>query len=449
MKKLQLHSTISQYINKRSGIVAIVAAAVLIPTVTLATWGPQRPTYTIENAADKVVFNSITNNPHQGDERNFVQIKETSNTAPGGWKDELNVENGKEYWVRVYVHNNAKASLNLVATNTRVTANVPTALANEHRINGIVSADNATPQKVWDDVVLRSDKKFNIAYVNGSTRFINNIFTGEGKQLPDGITGSAGTQIGYDKIDGRVPGCFQYDGDVTFKIKIQEQQTANFDMDKKVRQNGTTEWKKSITAKPGTKVDYQVSYKNTGTVTQNNIIAIDKLPAGVSYQKGSTTLRNANHSNGNGLAVTSDTIVGAGLNLGSYTAGSDAYARFTATLPANDKLALCGPNTLRNFATVTSEQGTKESYADVVVTKENCGPTECKPGVPAGDAKCNTVTPAAALPTTGPAEVIAGLIGIAAITIGVVYYFKSRRELQDVLHDAQSQPTITKSTDKK
>ena len=434
MKKLQLPSNMSKFINKRTGIVTVLAAAVLVPAVTFATWGPQRPTYTIENAADKVTFNSITNNPHQGDERNFVQVKETSNTAPGGWKDELSVQDGKEYWVRIYVHNNAKAPLNLVATNTRATANVPTTLANEHRINGIVSADNASPQKVWDAVVLKSDKKFNISYVSGSTRLINNVFTGEGKQLSDGITGSAGTLLGYDKIDGRIPGCFQYDADVTFKIKIQGEKTINFDMDKKVRQSGTTEWKKSIDAKPGTKVDYQVSYKNTGTETQNNVIAIDKLPAGVNYTKGSTTLRNANHSNGNGLSVTNDTLVGAGLNLGNYTGGSDAYARFTATLPSNEQLKECGPNTLRNFATVTTEQGTKESYADVVVNKDNCTPT-------------TPVTPTE-LPTTGPAEVVAGLIGVAAITIGVVYYFKSRRELQETLHAAQNQPTITKSSDK-
>lgn len=445
MTKLQLKEKISQLINNRMAVLLALFAAVLIPAVTLA-WGPERPTYTIENAADHVTFNSITNNPHQGDERNFVQIKETSNTTPGGWKDEIDVQGGKEYWVRMYVHNNAKASLNLVATNTRATTNLPTDTANQLKIDGIISADNASPQKVWDDVVLRSDKKFNIDYIEGSTRLMNNVFTGEGKQLADGITGSAGTLLGYDKIDGKIPGCFQYDATVVYKIKIQAQEVANFDMDKKVRQDGTTAWQKSIAAKPGSKVNYQVSYKNTGTTTQNDVIAIDKLPAGVSYQNGSTTLRNANNSNGNGLAVTSNAIVAGGLNLGAYTPNSDAYARFTATLPAENQLQSC-TTTLRNYATVTTEYGTKESFADVIVTKENCKPNECKPGIPMGDSRCEPCKPgetpanpkagetdACALPTTGPAEIIASFVAIAAITVGIVYYIKSRHELRTVLH---------------
>lgn len=443
MKKLSLKTSISRIFNTRIGFLLALIAAVMVPAVTMATWGPQRQTYTIENAAPHVAFNSITNNPHQGDERNFVQMKETTQTGAGGWKDDITVQDGKEYWVRIYMHNNAKESLNLVATNTRAIANVPTTTGTEMKINGIISADNATPKQVWDDVVLRSDKKFNIAYVNGSTRFINNIFTGEGKQLADGITGSAGTLLGYDKIDGRVPGCFKFDGDVTFRIKIQGEQVVNLDMDKKVRPSGTTTWAKSITAKPGAKVDYQVSYKNTGTIVQNNVIVKDKLPTGVAYTPGSTTLRNAKHSNGNGLSVTNDTVVGPGLNIGSYDVASDAYTRFSATMPAEDKLTEC-TTTLRNYATVTTEYGTKESFADVVVTKDNCKPAECKPGIPMGDARCTPCEPAdpkggaatgeaCALPQTGPAEVIAGLIAIAAITIGIVYYIRSRQELKTTI----------------
>lgn len=443
MKKFTLPTSINKLLNNRVAMLLVVVAAVMVPTATLATWGPQRQTYTIENAAPHITFNSITNNPHQGDERNFVQMKETTQTAPGGWKDDITVQDGKEYWVRIYMHNNAKESLNLVATNTRAIANVPTTTGTEMKINGIISADNANPKQVWDDVVLRSDKKFNIAYVNGSTRLINNVFKGEGKQLADGITGSAGTLLGYDKIDGRVPGCFQYDGDVIFRIKIQGEQVVNADIDKKVRPSGTTTWAKSITAKPGAKVDYQVSYKNTGTITQNNVIVKDKLPTGVSYVGGSTTLRNAKHSNGNGLVVTNDTVVAAGLNIGSYAPNSDAYTRFSATMPTEDKLKEC-TTTLRNYATVTTEYGTKESFADVVVTKDNCKPAECKPGIPMGDARCNPCEPAdpkggaatdeaCALPQTGPAEVIAGLIAIAAITIGVVYYIRSRQELKTTI----------------
>ena len=62
---------------KRAGAISIVAAAVIVPAALFA-WGPDRPTYTFENPAPHVTFNSMTNNQMHGDERNFVQIKETN-----------------------------------------------------------------------------------------------------------------------------------------------------------------------------------------------------------------------------------------------------------------------------------------------------------------------------------------------------------------------------------
>ena len=53
--------------------VAVIAAAIIVPAAVLA-WGPDRPTFTIEQPANYVTFNSITNNPVHGDERNFVLL---------------------------------------------------------------------------------------------------------------------------------------------------------------------------------------------------------------------------------------------------------------------------------------------------------------------------------------------------------------------------------------
>ena len=61
--------------KKASLLVLILAAAIIIPA-NLFAWGPDRPTYTIEHPADHVTFDSITNNPDYGDERNFVTIKD-------------------------------------------------------------------------------------------------------------------------------------------------------------------------------------------------------------------------------------------------------------------------------------------------------------------------------------------------------------------------------------
>lgn len=431
-----IHKTVIRRIIEKtpkqvSGIIAVTAAVLVTGGVAFA-YGPERPTYTISNPADHVTFNSITNDPNHGDERNFVQIKEATDKSAGNWKDSLKVEDGKEYYVRIMAHNNAASNLNLVANNSRVMATVPTTTGTSVRIDGFVSANNASPQKVWDDAVMTSDKKFNIAYVAGSADYVNNVFTG-GVALPDSIVTSTGALIGYDKMDGNIPGCFKYSGAAFFKVKVQGEKSPDFTVEKKVRLNGTTEWAKSINAAPGQKVDYQIGYKNTGTAAQYDVVAKDQLPAGIVYQNNSTTVKNAANPNGNGLLLTSNDLTNTatnGVNIGNYTAGSNANVRFTATLPTEDQLPAC-VNPLVNTATIYTANGNKSDTATVNVTKANCTPE----------------TPTTALPVTGPAEVIAGFIGIAAITIGVVYYYKSRRDLQEALHAAQSHPTHTKIDD--
>lgn len=422
--KTNLHTIIREFAHSRIAVVTGVFCAIVIGSGAALAYGPERPTYTIQNPATSITFNSITNNPNYGDERNFTIVKDASNTNPGGWTDNMTVQDGKEYMVRIYVHNNAASNLNLVAKNTRVSATVPTTTANSVQIDGYIRADNATPQKIWDSVVLSSDKKFNVAYVAGSAEYSNNVSNGD-ISLPDSIVTSAGALVGYNSMNGDVPGCYEYSGVATFKVKV-TMDSPDFTVEKKVRLSGTTEWQKNITANPGQKVDYQIGYANKGNTAQNDVIAQDDLPTGVAYAAGSTTLKNASNPNGNGLALTSNDLVSPkGINIGNYNPGANAYVRFSATLPTNEQLPVCGPNQLVNTATVATQNGEKSDTAVVTVNKTNC-----------------TVT---ALPTTGPAEVIAGLVGIAAITVGVVYYIKSRKDLEDALHNAQTHPSMTKT----
>lgn len=428
--KITTITTLKKITHSRIAVLTAALATVVVATSATFAYGPERPTYTIAHPADHITFDSITDNPNYGDERNFTIVKDASNAAAGGWTDNMTVQDGKEYLVRIYVHNNAASNLNLVAKNTRVSASVPTDTANSLQIDGYITADNASPQKIWDSVVLSSDKKFNVAYVMGSAEYENNYISGP-ISLPDSIVTSTGAKVGYKSMDGDVPGCYEYSGIATFKVKV-SMPSPDFTVEKKVRLSGTTDWQKSITAQPGQKVDYQIGYENTGSTVQSNVIAQDKLPAGVHYITGSTTVKNADNAQGNGLAITNDNLIGAdGLNFGSYDTESNALIRFSATLPSNDELAICGPNNLVNTATVATQNGEKSDTATVTVTKTNCTPT------------------ATALPTTGPVEIIAGLVGIAAMTVGIVYYVKSRRDLEQALHNAQTHPTLTKLDDVK
>ena len=344
----------------------IVTAAVLIPAGLMA-WGPSRKTYTMASPAASVVFNSITDNPEYGDERQFVNIKDAADTTEGNWHNSVNVQSGHTYWVRMYVHNDASENLGLVATNSRVQAAISGATGTTVPITGYVSADNATPTKVWADVELKSDKQFNVAYVPGSTMIYNAITGTAGRAVSDDILKSGGTQIGYTANNGKIPGCMQYASYVYFKVKPQFAPTTTFTVNKQVRKASTTTWLESVTANAGDQLEYLIGYKNTGEVEQKNVVVKDTLPAGISYVAGTTYLYNT--TNPNGLKVSDNVVSSQGINIGNYTAGSNAYVKFTAKVAANDNLPACGTNTLTNLGKVVTDYGTNQDTANTTVNK--------------------------------------------------------------------------------
>jgi uncharacterized repeat protein (TIGR01451 family) len=358
--------------KRLSAVVAMIAIAIIVPA-SLNAWGPSRTTYTIAHPADKITFNSITDNPAVGDERNFVVVKDAANTADGGWQDNITVQPGKEYLVRVYVHNNAASSLNLKAENTRVSASVPTTTGKSVSVSGFVTADNSDPKQVWDDIHFNSTSNFNLAYVSGSAEIWNNGYATTGQPLPDSIVTSAGALIGYNGPNGEVPGCFQYANYVYFKIKPQFAPTDTFQTTKQVRKLGDTNWSKSVNANPNDTLQYQITYKNAGEVNEYNVVVKDTLPAGITYIPGSTILTNPN--NPSGVVVNNDVVASTGMNIGSYKPGSIAYVQFNAKVSASSESLTCGPNTFVNKERTTANGGYIDDTANTVVTK-TCTPNK-------------------------------------------------------------------------
>lgn len=469
--------------KRASALIAMIAAVLIVPAVLLA-WGPDRPTYTIAHPADHITFNSITDNPNIGDERNFVGIRENGTT--GQWQDTQNVEAGKEYVVRMYVHNNAASNLNLVAENVTAKFNLPTNTAKSIQVNGFLDSSNATPTEVYDHATFASTQDFNLAYVPGTLKFYNNVFGSTGTPISESAFTSAGAKLGYDKLDGKIPGCFQYAGYLTFIVKPQVAQTANHTVTKEVSKHGANQWNKSYTAQPGETVDYLVQYKNVGQAQTDNVMIKDTLPAGISYTAGTTVLGNALHPAG---LKASDNITTGGINIGSYGQNGGAWIIFSAKVGANDSLATCGVNTLTNRVRATTDYGWKEDTADVMVTKtcvqpkqiqvcelatgkivtinesdfnsskqsknlNDCAP---KPGMinvcdlttkqvisiketdfnstkhSKNLADCVTapVTPTTPteLPHTGPAETVISIVGLGSLIAASAYYIASRRAL--------------------
>ncbi len=357
------------FIKNHSIISGSVLVAAIAPALVWA-WGPSRPSFTIEKPADYITFNSITNNPViGGDEKDFVGIREVGSNAK--WTNNMKVQNGKEYYVRMYVHNNAASNLNLVAENVVAKLNVPTTTAKNVTVQGQISASNAKPNTVWDEATFSSDNDFNLAYVAGSALFENN---GMGTtKLPDSIVNNTGAKLGYDKLDGKIPGCFQYAGYVTVKVKAQvsqPQEKTNIDLAKTVRNktNGEKSWVETANAKSGDTVQFQIHAKNTGSAGIQNLVIRDILPKGLNYVAGSTKLYNT--SNPKGLKVSDNVIQNSGINIGSYQPNGDAYVRFDATVSAENSLPVCGENTLTNIAQASDQKIVKNDTASVKVTKK-------------------------------------------------------------------------------
>ena len=356
------------FIKNHSIISGSVLVAAIAPALVWA-WGPSRPSFTIEKPADYITFNSITNNPViGGDEKDFVGIREVGSNAK--WTNNMKVQNGKEYYVRMYVHNNAASNLNLVAENVVAKLNVPTTTAKNVTVQGQISASNAKPNTVWDEATFSSDNDFNLAYVAGSALFENN---GMGTtKLPDSIVNNTGAKLGYDKLDGKIPGCFQYAGYVTVKVKAQvsQPQEKNIDLAKTVRNktNGEKSWVETANAKSGDTVQFQIHAKNTGSTGIQNLVIRDILPKGLNYVAGSTKLYNT--SNLKGLKVSDNVIQNSGINIGSYQPNGDAYVRFDATVSAENSLPVCGDNTLTNIAQASDQKIVKNDTASVKVTKK-------------------------------------------------------------------------------
>lgn len=446
MKKLL---NFAKYTPKSAGIALMIASAVIIPSALFA-WGPSRTPYTIENPADHVVFNSITNNQSHGDERNFVQVRD-ANSGNETYVDNISLTAGHEYVVYVYYHNNAASNLNAsgvgIAKGAYVKAEIPAVVSNGSngtKAVGYVGAANANPGEVWDDVSFSNTTGGDIAmrYVPGSAT-IHNFGKTNGVALSDNII-TSGASLGYDALDGVLPGCNQYAGYVTFRIKADQ---PNFTVNKQVRLIATANWLENMDANAGDTVEYRIEYVNTGTTTQNNVVVKDILPAHVTYLTDTTTLKNA--SNPNGKTV-SNNITKDGINIGNYTAGSNAYVKFSAKLDSSSALD-CGVNTLTNTAQVETNNGSKLDKAVITVTKQcststpshnpthNPTPTPTTTTTPTptptttttpAPKPVTTVTPVPKqLPTTGAGDDITSILGLGSMITSAGYYLASRRSI--------------------
>ena len=305
-----------------------------------------RPSYTIEeiNAGaidDQIIFNTISNSVI-GDEKNFVGARENTGINAGAdniWEgDQITVEDGKEYLIRLYVHNNSQFGEDAIAENVRVSFSAPGDTARNLAINGFIYSDNAAPDAYWDGVVLTADQNFHVEYIAGSAQIENNGFD-SAKALSDEIVMSEeGVLIGYDALDGRIPGCFQYDGYVTIRVKVVLD--PEFLIESKVRILGEEDWSDNVKVSVGNMLEFRVRYKNLSpnSATHESVMLKNYLPEGLHYIENSGML----YIKGNikGVPIELDSFTDSGVNIGNFDKWGEAYIQFKAEV-AKDGLTKC------------------------------------------------------------------------------------------------------------
>lgn len=365
-----------------AGLAAVILLCILNPIKALA-WGDSsggRAHYTIEEInsgalGDAVTFNSIVDSEGaQPYEPNFVSVQSADVIARdtgSDWygNDMTDVEDGGEYIIRLYVHNNSVSKQDggsgAASQDTRVQVSIPGTSGNTVEVNGFITSSNAVPDKYWDYVNFHSDANFHLEYVYGSAIIYNNAYP-EGLALGDEIvTTTEGVLIGYDKMDGIMPGGYQYACYITLKVRVVYDY--EFEVDVKVRPAGThDEFTESVDAKVGDKVEYQIEFHNNTISEQKSVIIRDVLPNNMVYIGNTTYLYNSNYPNGTQITPDGDLFT-TGINIGAYQGNASGWVRFTAEVV--DKSLEEGDNVLVDWAQGMVSSTIYQDHAAVRVKK--------------------------------------------------------------------------------
>lgn len=378
MKVFSKLRKLTQKISKKAVVAAVLTGAVvgLGASAAVAEFYPNRPVFDYNDPAQRVgsmdgpVFNSFINTPSYGDERAFLDARRSDQTAAGSYKNVLSDVTGgsKEVVVRMYIHNNANQSTNAsgvgIARDTKVRIALPSAEAASLRARGYISASNAA--MVEDTVDFVDTKAFKVEYVPGSAIIYNNGPL-NGAQLSDSIV-TDGAPIGYDALNGNLPGCFEYEAVVQIRVKVIPKETPNIDFTKQVRKKGDKTWHKEVAAKPGDTVEWLLTTDNTGSTVLNNVVTRDVLPPHVTLESGSVRWIDAQQD----AKQDDKPLFDGGINVGNYGPGGGFYMMFSTKVQGDfDPCEI----RVRNLGYVKSDQTPeKEDYADVIITRENCQP---------------------------------------------------------------------------
>ena len=452
-------------LNQTLGLATLaVAGASLLNVAAVSAWGPERTTFTMQNPATYPTFNSITDNPTIGDERDFVRVGEI-NADVTDLKNEVEVVPGRQYLVYVYFHNNASSTFNDsahnnsgVALKTRMATSFSTVLtpSEKGKITATITAENSNPGSVWDEAYMTTTTdKVLMHYVSGSAKIYND-WRANGSVMPSSLFTPEGTLLGLNALNGVIPGCEEYHGVVTYVLQAEE---LGGSIDKAVSKDGET-YTESVNLKPGEEATFKLTIRNTGDVALTNAIIKDVLPEGLTLVAGSVKLRANDSTTEDSLP---DNIFTNGYNLGTIGTGNVVY--ITYKVKAGEDFD-CEGTELKNHASLTYDSDvasgdTKTDDSTVIVKKEegceeeetpldDCETNPSLPECQKKDCKTNPeMEGCQELPVTGPVEIVMAIIVVLCICAGGYYLYRTKRTLKTVETNATGKTDKdTNTTDK-
>jgi len=352
-----------------------------------------RGTYDLGNY---VTFNSITDascNVLGGEagEKAFTAISEYGKNS---WNDNTVVEDGKTYTLRMYVHNNSvsdenddrvvdEGKENTVAKNTTVRVDAQRGDYEGHKnsfyLLGNIFADNAKPNRVYDHTYMYSanGEEFDFEYSNA--RYLS----GNGQTFDlngANLFSQNGVLVGYDKMDGNLPGCSKFSGWVFVDLTVNYKKP-QIEISKAVKNLNVdgSKFAETTKAKSGDVLEYRVVAKNNGEAAAP-VYLLDSFADGadkyVKYQAGSAKIFYAGNENGTAI---SDLFTQQTTELLTLAPGANFYITYKATV-ADGLDQLCQTTSVKNVITAFNKNGngwTKTGEDDAVVTIDG---KECHEG---------------------------------------------------------------------
>lgn len=321
---------------------------------------------------NRIILNSISDGKddggYNGNEKKFMLVQEVNESTDNAWQSgTIEVEDQKEYLLRIYVHNDNPGGRDAVAEGVMIDFSIPWKSSKEIRVWGRIFAENTRPKEYEDSILFTSNwHPFHLEYDYEPIKLYN---SGIGKN--DGY--SLGhkdlfmqTYIGYDSLDGLLPGGDEFSTNIILKAKVVFDDS--FIIDYQVTPfSNSDEWKDETIARVDDKLTCRIRFKNIGDETQHNVMATVILPKNLHYIYFSSTGSELDDIY-RPLNLDSSLPIGDPVDIGDYAPGAVATIHFTVEIVDND-LEL-GDNELISHLQVEVDNLIAEDCIKILVNKE-------------------------------------------------------------------------------